>query len=247
MSYLPQRHARSPSATHAFPRNSFRRTRHLILSKRQSIINKYLILIRYFPELVGKAKKKILKIDERDLENFKTEIRLQKYHLEESEPQPPGQVKTHTDYYKEMRRERLDHRTSETNKLIIRLDQLLNLSSFDRKQEEQKIVPWIEGAIIDRCPSCTAPFNITRRQHHCRLCGSIMCHNCSHFLQHSEACNYCWVVVDENFFERIIFKVFQWPRFIQKQAKFYCRRETTLKIYVFVYTAKICSSVVDKY
>jgi len=55
---------------------------------------------------------------------------------------------------------------------------------------EQTIVHWLDGTDVTRCPDCTKSFNITRRQHHCRLCGSIVCHECSCFLPLSKACWY---------------------------------------------------------
>lgn len=141
----------------------------------------------FFLDIYGKAKKKILKLDDQDLELFKKEISLQKYHLEYSEPQDPGSCRSYTEYFKSVRRERLDHRTTETNKLIIRLDKLLRVYGSDRKQHEQELVVWIDGTTVTRCPSCTASFNLTRRQHHCRLCGSIMCNSCSYFLSYETA------------------------------------------------------------
>ncbi|KAF5297120.1 hypothetical protein FQA39_LY02700 [Lamprigera yunnana] len=144
-------------------------------------------LLKSIKDLVGKAKKKILKLDENDLESFKTEISLQKFGLEYSEHQPPGQSRSMTDFFKNVRRERLDHRTSETNRLVIRLDKLLRVEGPDRKQREQLLVDWLDGTTVTRCPSCAASFNITRRQHHCRLCGSIMCNSCSCFLSYDAA------------------------------------------------------------
>ncbi|XP_044263653.1 rabenosyn-5 [Tribolium madens] len=144
-------------------------------------------ILKSIKDLYGKAKKKILKLDEQDLETFKNEITLEKYYLEISEPQEPGQIRTHTDYFKAVRRERLDHRTTETNKLIIRLDRLLRFYGSDRKQQEQELVAWLDGSTVTRCPSCASSFNITRRQHHCRLCGSIMCNSCSYFLPYETA------------------------------------------------------------
>lgn len=131
---------------------------------------------------MGKAKKKILKLDEEDLQDYKEEIK-ELYHLY-SPVQSVGQSRAHTEYFKTVRRDRLDHRTSEINKLIIRLDRLLMLwyHGSDRKQHEQELVTWLDGTTVTRCPSCAASFNITRRQHHCRLCGSIMCNSCSYFL-----------------------------------------------------------------
>lgn len=124
------------------------------------------------------------------MELFKKEISLQKYYLEYSEPQDPGPFSSHTEYFKGIRRERLDHRTTETNKLIIRLDRLLRVYGSDRKQHEQDLVAWIDGTSVTRCPSCTNMFNLTRRQHHCRLCGSIMCNSCSYFLSYETARKY---------------------------------------------------------
>ncbi|KAK4884394.1 hypothetical protein RN001_000665 [Aquatica leii] len=144
-------------------------------------------LLKSIKDLVGKAKKKILKLDENELESFKTEMSLQKIGIEYSEPQAPGQTRSMTEYFRNVRRERLDHRTSETNRLIIRLDKLLRIDGPDRKLREQELVVWLDGSTVSRCPSCTASFNITRRQHHCRLCGSIMCNSCSYFLPYEIA------------------------------------------------------------
>lgn len=143
-----------------------------------------------FIELFGKAKSKILKIDEKDLESLRADMTFQKYFLEEGVPQAPGQTQSHMDYFRKVRRERLDHRTSETNKLIIRLDRLLRAEGSDRKQTAQELVPWLDGTTVTRCPSCTATFNFARRQHHCRLCGCIMCNSCSFFLTYEEARTY---------------------------------------------------------
>ncbi|XP_057653617.1 rabenosyn-5 [Diorhabda carinulata] len=145
-------------------------------------------LLTSIKEIYGKVKKKILTVDDQDIENFRKEISLQeKYYLEYSEPQDPGPTVSHTDYFKSIRRDRLDHKTAETNKLIIRLDRLLRVYAPDRKQHEQELVAWLDGSTVSRCPSCASSFNITRRQHHCRLCGSIMCNSCSYFLSYETA------------------------------------------------------------
>lgn len=125
-------------------------------------------------------------MDDQDLQNFK-QLAEEKYYLDPSDPQEPGPYTSHTNYFKDIRRERLDHRTTETNKIIIRLDRLLRTFGNDRKQQEQELVDWLDGSSVTRCPSCAASFNIARRQHHCRLCGSIMCNNCSYFLPYDLA------------------------------------------------------------
>ncbi|KAF7265197.1 hypothetical protein GWI33_021390 [Rhynchophorus ferrugineus] len=110
--------------------------------------------LKSIKEVYGKAKKKILKLDEQDIQNFK-ELTLNKYHIEYSEPQDP--------------------------------DRLLRTFGSDRKQQEQELVAWLDGSTVTRCPSCASSFNIARRQHHCRLCGCIMCNSCSYFLPYDVA------------------------------------------------------------
>lgn len=52
-----------------------------------------------------------------------------------------------------------------------------------RKIHEMNIVKWANDEDVSLCPSCAKSFNIGRRRHHCRLCGAIMCHDCSQFLE----------------------------------------------------------------
>ncbi|KRT84930.1 hypothetical protein AMK59_2502, partial [Oryctes borbonicus] len=143
-------------------------------------------VLKSLKELVGKAKKKILNFDEQEFVQFEQTFPSHNLSVQH-EPQEPGCVKSHTDVFKTIRRERLDHKTTETNRLILRLDKLLKVQGSDRKQQEQRLVAWLDGATVSRCPSCAASFNITKRQHHCRLCGSIMCNNCSEFLSYETA------------------------------------------------------------
>jgi len=48
-------------------------------------------------------------------------------------------------------------------------------------------VNWLDEKPVTRCPECAQGFNILRRKHHCRLCGSILCHDCSDFIPLPEA------------------------------------------------------------
>jgi len=42
---------------------------------------------------------------------------------------------------------------------------------------------WQQDAEADKCPFCNAPFTLLFRKHHCRLCGKVVCGNCStHYL-----------------------------------------------------------------
>ncbi|XP_055702955.1 rabenosyn-5 [Phlebotomus papatasi] len=92
----------------------------------------------------------------------------------------------HIAYFKAVRNPRLERYATETNKLVIRLHKLLRDRPRDpiqRKMHEQERVPWLDGKDVKLCPNCARTFHFTRRQHHCRLCGSIMCHDCSYFLR----------------------------------------------------------------
>ena len=52
---------------------------------------------------------------------------------------------------------------------------------------EQSLVMWVPDSEVKSCPFCGRSFGMTRRRHHCRLCGGIMCDRCSHFLTHAYA------------------------------------------------------------
>ncbi|XP_047369981.1 rabenosyn-5 [Vespa velutina] len=141
--------------------------------------------LKSFKDLIDKAKKKILKQDEIP-EDFSCTTNNEKQKLEISrEQQEAGVTKSHTIYFKEIRFKRLERYESETNKLKIRLNKLLNnlpSDPVDRKRHEQCIVPWIDETVVNLCPTCAKKFHVARRKHHCRLCGAIMCHNCTFYL-----------------------------------------------------------------
>uniref|UniRef100_A0A182JSU4 FYVE-type domain-containing protein n=1 Tax=Anopheles christyi TaxID=43041 RepID=A0A182JSU4_9DIPT len=104
--------------------------------------------------------------------------------------QPVGCTCEHMAYFRAVRGPRLERYAAETNKLIIRLDKLLDglpVEPDQKKRHEQSKVPWIDGKLVKLCPTCAKSFGITRRQHHCRVCGSVMCDGCSRFLTLEEA------------------------------------------------------------
>ncbi|EQC30016.1 hypothetical protein SDRG_12296 [Saprolegnia diclina VS20] len=38
---------------------------------------------------------------------------------------------------------------------------------------------WVRDSDRSSCKECTKGFSLTRRRHHCRVCGDIVCHSCS--------------------------------------------------------------------
>lgn len=172
-------------------------------------------LISTFKDVFKIAKNKILNFDDNELS--KTFEKTTKSLLSSSNPFPEfdfidltqdiGQSIDYFPFFKEIRNPRIERYATETNKLIIRLDKLLTNRPTDPqqiKQHEQNVsvlknfliltdnfhiqlIPWIDGKLVKLCPSCAKSFFITRRQHHCRLCGSVMCNECSHFLSIDES------------------------------------------------------------
>lgn len=59
--------------------------------------------------------------------------------------------------------------------------------SAEWKAHEKSVVAWLDEKPVTRCPDCTQNFNILKRKHHCRLCGSIICQDCSLFIPLGDA------------------------------------------------------------
>ncbi|XP_055524232.1 rabenosyn-5 [Wyeomyia smithii] len=157
-------------------------------------------LLKSLKEMFSFAKKKILNLDEtasdlaRSLDSSLQVVGRQERLATVNPIHLPGQLVgtdcDHMGYFKAVRNPRLERYASETNKLIIRLDKLLDGLPSDpdaRKRHEKSKVPWIDGKLVKLCPSCAKSFGLTRRQHHCRVCGSVMCDGCSYHLSFDEA------------------------------------------------------------
>ncbi|XP_015127784.1 rabenosyn-5 isoform X2 [Diachasma alloeum] len=145
-------------------------------------------ILKSLKDLFGKAKKKILKQDEINESLSEPNVSISKRRTSPEinwGPQEIGAIKTHTVYFRDIRNARLERYSAETNKLLIRLDKLLNnlpTDPIDRKVHEKTIVPWIDDKDVKLCPNCARSFHLARRKHHCRLCGAVMCHDCTMFL-----------------------------------------------------------------
>ncbi|OZC09940.1 FYVE zinc finger [Onchocerca flexuosa] len=101
-----------------------------------------------------------------------------------------GITRSHTDFYLKCRSPCINDAAVKTNSLIIRLDKLINQCPSDsskRKAFERETVPWVIDRDAVRCRTCSMKFSLTRRRHHCRLCGEIICHACSKFLPFVDA------------------------------------------------------------
>ena len=55
---------------------------------------------------------------------------------------------------------------------------------------EQQVVPWTKDDDEKTCRECRRKFGVQRRKHHCRLCGYIICKQCSHFMTLGQTCKW---------------------------------------------------------
>jgi len=167
-------------------------------------------IVQGFKEFIAKSKKTILnaannikEIDNNDIiAKEQAEFSKQIYGLQPSEYHPVSGI--HYDIldqqngadntipvvdkfseFRSKRAERADKRAMDINKLIIRLERLMSqLPNDPRKKRihEKNVVEWIDEKLVPNCPQCTKSFNLTRRPHHCRLCGGVMCESCSEYI-----------------------------------------------------------------
>lgn len=159
------------------------------------------VFIQGLKELFGKAKKKVLnseafKTNLPDLQaeqktwdslievkSFDSNIHaasgIHSSHWED--PDLKKLMTSHTGIFLEERRKR-QGRNKRTNQVLIRLEKLIRNYPRDpakRRLHEQRIVPWIDEDNVKLCPNCAKSFNFARRKHHCRLCGGVICNDCS--------------------------------------------------------------------
>lgn len=115
----------------------------------------------------------------------------------------------HWSVFEEARKKHNENICSETNKLVLRLDKLINSSANDQlldtsgrdkkllftqqllgssKDLDKSVVEWQSDNLVKLCPYCAKQFTFARRRHHCRCCGAILCNSCSKFLEYKLAC-----------------------------------------------------------
>lgn len=113
------------------------------------------------------------------------------YDVDYWQVQDVGVTRNQKDSFRGFRDSRVDRYVVETNKLLIRLDKLISdtapSDASKRKAFEKSVVMWTPDRDVKNCRFCSHSFGITRRRHHCRLCGGIMCHRCSQFLPYTYA------------------------------------------------------------
>ena len=105
------------------------------------------------------------------------------------EEQHIGQSKSFFQEFRSLRDKHVDKLTVETNKVLIRLEKITRVktstvcSPSDKKMRklEMDIVPWQSDKDGKICAMCFKKLIIASK-HHCRLCGMVICKECSRFL-----------------------------------------------------------------
>ncbi|CEF71179.1 Rabenosyn-5 [Strongyloides ratti] len=149
-------------------------------------------VVEHIRDLFGKAKQKIKSFDGNESNDKSDEIIQQKNISMALYPEKHelGKYRNFKDIFFKERDNIVRKTTEDTNQLIIRLDKLLTVCPDDvnrKKELEKQVVPWAPDKDSNCCSYCQQTFNITRRRHHCRLCGKIICANCSKFLSYITA------------------------------------------------------------
>ncbi|XP_074648129.1 RUN and FYVE domain-containing protein 2-like [Tubulanus polymorphus] len=55
----------------------------------------------------------------------------------------------------------------------------LKMDDLKEAQLQRQDAQWADDREVTNCQSCTKPFSVARRKHHCRHCGGIYCNECS--------------------------------------------------------------------
>lgn len=143
-------------------------------------------VLQSFKGFIGRAKRKLLKEkDSSKGDDDEASACAERFPRLNWDFPEIGVTQSHTQNFCEIRSLRVDRYVSQTNKLLIRLGKLVTNAPTDpekRKAHEKAVVTWVEDSDVKLCPGCAKSFNLSRRRHHCRLCGAIMCHMCSEFM-----------------------------------------------------------------
>ncbi|CAF3886287.1 unnamed protein product [Adineta steineri] len=108
-----------------------------------------------------------------------------------------GYIRSHNESFTGIRKHKHDEMFKKASELLLRVDLLTmtnehvppNGNSKERRKYEQGIVSWMEDTVSSVCVSCSKSFGLSRRKHHCRLDGHVICQQCSQLFSFSLARN----------------------------------------------------------
>jgi uncharacterized protein YbaR (Trm112 family) len=92
----------------------------------------------------------------------------------------------HRDYFYQTRSRSVDKLELSMARIEKRLEKLAEYCQFSEgvgrvtfDEHCQRLIPWDTDDSSSECTVCRMPFNVLKRRHHCRLCGSLICDSCS--------------------------------------------------------------------
>ena len=97
---------------------------------------------------------------------------------------------SHMDQFKAMRQSAIEKLELNISRMDRRMQKLAEfddggggIGSVTFREYCQRIIPWTPDDLKNECPICGTKFNaVFQRKHHCRLCGDLVCKNCSIFI-----------------------------------------------------------------
>lgn len=122
---------------------------------------------------------------------IKFEFGIGRENVSQAEGQSAGATRSHQSVYRTRKADCAKKKLSGLGKQLVgRLSQLLfegPRGNSARKAYEKSLVPWIKDSLVPKCPDCGSGFGMSNRRHHCRLCGGVVCKQCSRALDAEES------------------------------------------------------------
>ena len=107
------------------------------------------------------------------------------YRSREVAQQALGRVRNKFDAFRRRRHLRLRALAEEADRLELNLSALFELRDPSSRTQQQIAVRWVPDVARPVCQCCAAVFGFTRRRHHCRTCGGVVCASCYQPVTHA--------------------------------------------------------------
>jgi hypothetical protein len=90
-----------------------------------------------------------------------------------------GVSRNRTQTFLQIRTKNSNQIMMEVNKIETRLERLSIHLNDTSERITNEIVYWVPDNSSNQCYYCKSNFGFISRKHHCRLCGNLICQNCS--------------------------------------------------------------------
>jgi rabenosyn-5 len=93
-----------------------------------------------------------------------------------------GVSRCKTSLFLHIRKQKVTVLLMESNKIEKRLQKVIisnQLKDNHHMNINTQVIPWVSDSSYHDCHVCHSNFGLLNRKHHCRLCGQLICQNCS--------------------------------------------------------------------